>query len=78
MSFFMEDWELAKGGVELSRVVLDMPCQELNGPWQLVRRCHKALCHSKRSLSHTVRCDKNGEGCGERMKERRNANGELH
>ena len=32
MSLFLQDWELAK--VSLScHMALDMPCQELNGPW---------------------------------------------
>ena len=47
-------------------MALDMLCQEFNGFWQLVRRCQNALPFSHRGLG----CDKNGEGCGERMKEK--------
>ena len=44
-------------------MALDMLCQEMNGPWWLVRRCQKAICHSRA-------VKKNGEGCGERLKEK--------
>ena len=47
---FMKNWALAR--VALScYMALDMLCQEMHGPWLLLSRCHKALCHSTESLS---------------------------
>ena len=71
ISLFLQDWGLAK--VALScHMALDMLCQEMNGPWWLVCRCQKALLsQQERPFSHRGRaCDKNGEGSGERMKEK--------
>ena len=53
ISLFLQDWELAKVAPSC-HMALDMLCQELNGPWQRVRRCEKDFCHSNRSLSLTV------------------------
>ena len=50
ISLFLQDWELAK--VALScHMALDMLCQEMNGPWELVCRYQQALRHSNKSLS---------------------------
>ena len=63
----LQDWELAK--VALScHMALDMLYQEMNGPLPLLQG---PLSQQEEPFSHRGRAvTKNGEGCGERMKEK--------
>ena len=69
ISLFLQDWEQAEVASSC-HMALNMQCQELNGPWQLVCRCQgPSVTAIKAFLSPWTGCDKNGEGCGE-MKEK--------
>ena len=48
ISLFLLDWELAT--VALScHMALNILCQEMHEAWQVVCRCQKARCHSKKA-----------------------------
>ena len=68
ISVILKDWELAK--VALScHMALEVLCQEMNEAfWSAAER--PFVTARKAFLSPRTGCDKNGEGCGERMKDK--------